>query len=56
MTYRLKILLCLNEKLFDFKNTSFRYYGFSVAMYFCETVDKDVCITEMCIGRNYHTL
>ena len=32
MTFGLKFLLWLNGKLFDFKKTSFRYYGFSVAI------------------------
>ena len=32
MTLRLKFLLWLNGKLFDFKKTSFRYYGFSVVI------------------------
>ena len=27
----MKFLLCLNGKFFDFRKTSFRYYGFSVA-------------------------
>ena len=30
MTLGLKFLLCLNGKFFDFKKTSFRYYGLSV--------------------------
>ena len=32
MTLGLKFILWLNVKLFDFKTTSFRYYGFSVAI------------------------
>ena len=32
MPLGLKFLLTLNGKLFDFKKSSFRYYGFSVAV------------------------
>ena len=48
MTLALKFLLCLNGKIFDFKKTSLRYYGFSVATNVsCEIVGKGVCITRM---------
>ena len=42
----LKFLLYLNRKFFDFKKTSFRYYGFLVAMFSCEVVGKGVCISQ----------
>ena len=32
MNLELKFLLFLNGKLFDFKDTPFRYFGFSVAI------------------------
>ena len=40
----------------DFKQISFRYYGFSVAINpFLWTVGKRVCITRMGTSRNYST-
>ena len=32
MTLGLKFFLSVNEKFFDYKNSSFRYYGFSVTI------------------------
>ena len=43
MTFRVEIS-CLNGKLFDFKITSFRYYGFSVAINVFLRVEAEVTL------------
>ena len=54
MTLGLKLLLCINRKIFDFEKTPFRSYGFSVPINtLCETAGKGVCITRIDTGKNY---
>ena len=56
MTFELKLFLYFYGKLFDFKKTSFRCHGFTVAIYvFLEAVGKGVYITRMGTSRNYGT-
>ena len=52
MILRLKFLLCLNGKLFDFKNVLFKHHGFSVK-YMLVRLSKDVCIRRIGTGKNY---